>query len=53
MSMINRCILIVKAKQPFLLWLQSLPDPANLTLQQINEDSTAYLLPAYEDAAQG
>ena len=51
--MINRSIVIVKAKQPFQLWLQSLPDPANLTLQQINEDSTAYLLPAFEDAAQG
>lgn len=49
MSMINRCILIVKAKQPFLLWLQSLPDPANLTLQQINRDNAAYLLPEYED----
>jgi len=49
MTMINRCILIVKAKQPFLLWLQSLPDPANLTLQQINRDNAAYLLPAYED----
>jgi hypothetical protein len=49
MTMINRCILIVKAKQPFLLWLQSLPDPANLTLQQINQDNATYLLPAYED----
>ena len=49
MDMINRCILIVKAKQPLQLWLQSLPDPADLTLQQINRDSAAYLLPAYED----
>jgi hypothetical protein len=49
MSMINRCILIVKAKQPFQLWLQSLPDPADLTLEEITRDSTAYLLPAYEE----
>jgi hypothetical protein len=49
MDMINRCILIVKAKQPFLLWLQSLPDPANLTLEQINRDNAAYLLPEYDD----
>jgi hypothetical protein len=48
MSMINRCILIVKAKQPFLLWLQSLPDPANFTLQQINRDNATYLLPEYD-----
>jgi hypothetical protein len=49
MDMINRCILIVKAKQPFLLWLQSLPDPANFTLEQINRDNAAYLLPEYDD----
>jgi hypothetical protein len=47
--MLNRCVLIVKAKQPFLQWLQSLPDPANLTLQQVNRDKAAYLLPAYEE----
>jgi hypothetical protein len=49
--MLNRCILIVKAKQPFQLWLQSLPDPTDLTLDEINQDSTAYLLPEYEDDA--
>jgi len=49
MDMINRSILIVKAKQPFQLWLQSLPDPADLTLQQINRDNAAYLLPEYDD----
>jgi len=48
MSMINRCILIVKAKQPFRQWLQSLPDPANYTLEQINRDNAAYLLPEYD-----
>jgi hypothetical protein len=48
MDMINRCILIVKAKQPFQLWLQSLPDPANYTLEQINQDNATYLLPEYD-----
>jgi hypothetical protein len=48
MSMINRSILIVKAKQPLLLWLQSLPDPADFTLRQVNQDTATYLLPEYE-----
>ena len=48
MNMINRSILIVKAKQPFRQWLQSLPDPANYTLEQINQDNAAYLLPQYD-----
>jgi len=48
MSMVNRCILIVNAKQPFRQWLQSLPDPANYTLEQINRDNAAYLLPEYD-----
>ena len=46
--MLNRCVLIVKAKSPFLEWLQSLPDPADTTLDRINRDDTAaYLLPDY------
>lgn len=46
--MINRSILIVRAKQPFIQWLQSLPDPANVTIEQVNQDNASYLLPAYE-----
>ena len=46
--MLNRCVVVVKAKQPFMEWLRSLPDPADLTLDQINQDNTVYLLPDYE-----
>ena len=46
--MVNRSVLIVRAKQPFLDWLQSLPDPANITLDEVNHDNTAYLIQDYE-----
>jgi hypothetical protein len=51
MSTINRCVLIVRAKQPLLLWLHSLPNSASFTLQEVNLDTAAYLLPEYEDDA--
>jgi len=49
--MLNRSLLIVRARQPFLDWLRSLPDPidGDTTLDLINEDATAYLIPDYED----
>ncbi len=45
--MINRSVLIVRAKEPFVQWLKSLPDQFDISLEEINEDSTAYLLPDY------
>jgi len=47
--MLNRCVVTVRAREPFLLWLHSLPDPTDITLDQVNQDSTVYLLPDYED----
>ena len=57
MSLINRGLLIVKPKQPFLDWLNSLPndnevDEANR--EELDEspeidDYTAYLVPEFED----
>ena len=46
---VNRSVIVVRAREPFLEWLNSLPEPANITLEELNEDSTAYLLPEYED----
>ena len=47
--MLNRSIIIIKAKEPFLSWLSSLPEPENkITLDEINFDNTAYLLPECE-----
>jgi hypothetical protein len=45
--MVNRSVVIVKAKEPFVRWLKSLPDPMDISLEDINEDATAYLLPDY------
>jgi hypothetical protein len=47
--MINRSALTIKAKEPFLNWLNSLPDPTAVTLVELNQDSNVYLLPEYED----
>ena len=34
MKEINRSILTVRAKEPFLHWLNSLPDPAKYTMNE-------------------
>jgi hypothetical protein len=49
--MLNRSLLLVRAKQPFLDWLRSLPDPVDdsTTLEFVHEGGSAYLLPEYED----
>ena len=46
MSEINRSLIILRPKQPFLDWARSLDDESkDLTLESLNEDSTAYLIP--------
>lgn len=49
MKEINRSVLIVRSKEPFLYWLNSLPDPGDYTLEDINRDQSAFLLLEYED----
>ncbi|MDD2772299.1 MAG: hypothetical protein PHP45_01225 [Elusimicrobiales bacterium] len=51
MHEVNRCVVILKAKQPFLDWLLKLPEPvpADMTLQEIHDDHTALLIPDFED----
>jgi len=51
---INRAVVTLKAKQPFLDWLESLPDRApgeTFSLEAINDDQTAFLIPEFEDSA--
>jgi hypothetical protein len=52
MPEVNRCLIVVKPKQPFLDWLNSLDseDDVNLTLEELQNDSTAYLVPEYGTA---
>jgi len=47
--MLNRCVVTIRAKKPLLVWLQSLPDFDDITLEETNRETTAYLLPVYED----
>ena len=49
MNEVNRSVIIVHAKEPFLQWLNSLPDPGKFTLDEVNQDHTTFLLPEYED----
>lgn len=50
MSEINRSLVILRPKQPFLDWGKTLDDEdKNFTLEQLGEDSTAYLIPELWD----
>ncbi|MEA3420385.1 MAG: hypothetical protein U9Q97_01760 [Acidobacteriota bacterium] len=49
MKEIDRGLLTVGAKEPFIDWLHSLPDPVKYTLDEVNCDQSAYLLPEDED----
>ncbi len=50
--MINRCAVTIRAKEPVLAWLHSLPDYDDMTLNEVNQETTVYLLPVYEDDAE-
>jgi hypothetical protein len=54
MSEINRSLVILKPKQPFLDWARTLDDEdKDLTLEQLAEDSIAYLIPeVWQDSDQ-
>lgn len=49
---INRGLLIVKAKEPFREWIDSLPGKDKITLRDINKDCPAYLIPELDDHTQ-
>jgi len=52
MDLINRAIAIIKPRQPFLDWLNSLPDPLDdLTLEELRLGSMAILIPDSENQA--
>lgn len=43
--MLNRSAITIKAKQPFIHWILSLPESEHITQEDIDEDRTVYLLP--------
>jgi hypothetical protein len=51
-KMINRGMLVVKAKEPFKEWVSNLFPSEKITFKDINDDSTAYLVQEYEDDRQ-
>jgi hypothetical protein len=44
-KMLNRSAVTIKAKQPFIDWVLALPESEHVTRNDIDEDSTVYLLP--------
>lgn len=46
--MINRCVAVVRDREPMVSWLRGLPDPDDVTLSELNQDPSAYLLPEFE-----
>jgi len=49
MQSINRTAVIVKPKQPFIDWLNSMPeDSSNYTLEHISKDNITFLIPEYD-----
>jgi hypothetical protein len=51
-KIINRGLLVVKAKEPFREWISSLPITHKITIKEISNDCTAYLIPQFEDDQQ-
>lgn len=47
--MLNRAVVTVKRKKPFFDWLQSIPDPCDVTPEETDNDSAVYLFPEYDD----
>ena len=45
MFTVNRAVAIIKPKQPYLDWIRGLPDPTDISLDQLRQDCTAVLLP--------
>jgi len=51
MKAVNRATMVVRPRQPYVDWADSLDedDENRLTLEEHREDSTAYLIPTVED----
>jgi hypothetical protein len=50
MQSINRTAVVIKPKEPFVDWLNSIPDEkVNFTLERISEDNITFLIPQYDN----
>ena len=50
LGIINRGLVTLKKKAPFLAWLKTLPDPIEISLKEANEDPMSLLIPDFENA---
>ena len=49
MNEINRGLMVVKPKQPFLDWIRSVDEaPGNLQLKDLQDDCSTYLVPEFD-----
>lgn len=54
MKYVNRMIAILKPKPAYLDWINSLPDRTEpITLEELVEDATCFLIPKYESIEKG
>ncbi len=50
MYSVDRSVVIVKPKEPFLEWIRNLPgSEIDITLEQLRADSTVYLIPDFDE----
>jgi hypothetical protein len=50
MREVNRGLIVLKPKQPFLDWIKSVDDhQLDLSLNYLHDDASAYLIPEWED----
>ncbi len=53
-AVVNRSVITVKVKKPYVDWANTLPDAVSgdtllITLEELNESPTAFLIPAFEE----
>jgi hypothetical protein len=46
---LNRAIVVLRYKQPYIDWVKTAgPEPIDLTLEEVNDDSEAFLVPSFD-----
>jgi len=48
MEYIDRCLIILRPKEPFLTWLKGLPEPVDYSLEDLRSDAKAVLIPDFD-----
>ena len=51
MFILNRSAIVIKLKQPYLDWANKLPDPDDISLDEMNRENNIYLIQEYDNDA--